>query len=103
MNDRIDCATHGPDREEAFVCKHLLGLENLGFLFDRDEEVPHPDAWCTSCERFKLDNGGEWTEELTKAIDIQLICGDCYEEIRRKNGDIRQGGSDSVDRASLRG
>jgi hypothetical protein len=88
MTNRIDCPTHGPDREEAFICKHLLVGEDLGFVFDSEEDTPHPDAWCRSCERLKLDNGGEWTEELTKAVDIKLVCGDCYEEIRRRNAGI---------------
>jgi hypothetical protein len=81
----IYCPTHGADREEAFVCKHLLNGENLGFVISEEEPVRHPDAWCTSCDRFRLDNGGDWSEELTKAIDIKLVCGDCYEAIRRKN------------------
>src|ERR1700728_167149 len=81
----ISCGRHGEAREQAFVCKHLLHGTGRGFFFDRANDDPHPDGWCNACERLRVDNGGEWTEALTKQINIQLVCDRCYQEIRERN------------------
>jgi hypothetical protein len=80
----VSCARHGEGKRQAFVCEHLLHGETQGFFFDQ-EEGPYPDAWCRACERLRVDNGGEWTEELTNKANIQLVCEDCYQEIKLRN------------------
>jgi hypothetical protein len=81
----ISCPRHGDRRQEAFVCGHLLHGEAQGFFFDPDEDSLNPDAWCRDCEQLRKEDGGEWTEALTNAADIQLVCEDCYTEIRQRN------------------
>jgi hypothetical protein len=61
-----------------------------GFFFDRADDDPHPDAWCRACERLRIDNGGDWTEALTKQVNIQLVCDSCYLEIRERNSALIQ-------------
>jgi hypothetical protein len=81
----ISCGRHGEAREPAFVCEHLLHGTGRGFFFDRADDDPHPDAWCKACERLRIDNGGDWTEALTKQVNIQLVCDSCYQEIKERN------------------
>lgn len=80
----IKCNRHG-DREDAFVCSHLLDGEGLGFHFDVHSSSPHPDAWCTQCDRVRIENGGEWNDRSETLIDVRLVCADCYEEAKLKN------------------
>jgi hypothetical protein len=80
----IRCNQHGVSHE-AFVCKHLVDGKYLGFFCDLDDRGnPFPDAWCNNCEliRMEFDGWGDATEEL---MEIALVCGGCYEEIRDKN------------------
>jgi hypothetical protein len=67
----------------------LLRGSGLGFWFDRSESNnPCPDAWCSSCEGVRLANGG-WDsvseEEYERTVDVRLVCGECYGEIKVKN------------------
>jgi hypothetical protein len=83
----VHCEKHG-DRRKAFVCDHLLHGLNQGFFSADEEGNPYPDAWCSKCEQIRLTNGGnsgEWNEASEALIKIKLICGDCYEEIKRRN------------------
>jgi hypothetical protein len=81
----VSCSKHG-DKREAFVCEHLLTGTKLGFLHEHeDRDNPYPDAWCSACERVRLEHGGVWNEENEALIRIKLVCGDCYEEIKAKN------------------
>lgn len=84
----VHCDKHG-DRREAFVCDHLLSGTRQGFFIDPDDvENPHPDAWCSTCERIRLTYGGsdgKWNETSEALIKVRLVCGDCYEEIKIRN------------------
>ena len=86
----ISCSRHGKAREPAFVCEHLLHGTGRGFFFDRADDDPHPDAWCKGCERLRIDNGGDWTEALTKQVNIQIVCDSCYQEIKERNSALIQ-------------
>ncbi len=82
---KIQCAAHG-DREQAFVCAHLVG-ETDGLGFNRDETTndnPFPDAWCDDCELIRATHNG-WTEESEKLLKISLVCSGCYERARIRN------------------
>jgi hypothetical protein len=80
----VSCARHG-DRRQAFVCEHLLHGIGLGFFFDRgDHENPYPDAWCSACEQIRRLHGG-WNDESEALVDVRLVCGECYEEIKANN------------------
>jgi hypothetical protein len=60
--------------------------DGQGFCIDPAEaENPHPDAWCSKCEEIRLAHAGEWNNESHAVTDISLVCGDCYEEIKRRN------------------
>jgi len=83
----VHCARHG-DRREAFVCDHLLHGAGQGFFTAEELGNPHPDAWCSVCEKIRLTYGGadgEWNNESEALIKIRLVCGDCYEEIKARN------------------
>ena len=83
----VHCDRHG-DRREAFVCDHLLHGTRRGFFSADAPGNPHPDAWCSSCEKIRLMYGGtdgEWNEQSEDMIKISLVCGDCYEEIKSRN------------------
>jgi len=80
----VRCERHG-DRREAFVCEHLISGTKLGFFRSGDEGNPCPDAWCSACERLRLEHGGSWNDESEALIRVKLVCGDCYEEIKTRN------------------
>jgi hypothetical protein len=83
----VHCDRHG-DRREAFVCDHLLHEKRQGFFFGDDPGNPHPDAWCSKCEKIRLTHAradGEWNEKSEALLTVRLVCGDCYEEIKKRN------------------
>jgi hypothetical protein len=83
--DFVHCGRHG-DRRKAYVCDHLFSSEGQGFIASIDQPGnPHPDAWCSACDRIRLAHGGLWNEENEALIKVRLVCGDCYEEIKANN------------------
>ena len=83
----VHCETHG-DRREAFVCDHLLDGTRQGFFTADDPGNPHPDAWCSKCEQIRsayAGADGEWNEKSEALLEVRLVCGDCYEEIKTRN------------------
>ena len=79
------CERHG-DMQEAFVCEHLLYGNRLGFFIglESTNNNPRPDAWCSKCELIRLEHDG-WNDESEKLINVKLVCGGCYDEIKAKN------------------
>jgi hypothetical protein len=78
------CERHG-DMQEAFLCEHLLHGDQLGFHSDPPvASDPRPDAWCSTCELVRLEHGG-WNEESEALINVKLVCGGCYDEIKARN------------------
>jgi hypothetical protein len=70
--------------QEAFVCEHLLCGSGLGFFVDpNDTTNPRPDAWCSGCERIRVQHGG-WNPQSEALIRVKLVCGGCYDEIKEK-------------------
>jgi hypothetical protein len=81
----VHCKIHG-DQREAYLCSHLLHGEAKGLYFDLDNpDDPYPDAWCSDCEKLRIESGGEWTDELCARIDVTLVCRACYREIKTRN------------------
>jgi len=77
----VHCDRHG-DKTEAFVCKHLLEHSGVGF-FSAPEE---PEGWCSRCEQVRINGGesGVFTDDYARA-NFNLVCGECYKEIRALN------------------
>ena len=86
QDNTVRCSKHG-DRREAYLCHHLLHGSQHGFFTDADDALTnsHPDAWCSKCEQIRLAHGGEWNEASEALIEVKLVCGDCYEEIKAIN------------------
>ena len=83
----VHCEKHG-DRRKAYVCEHLLRGMHLGFFSAEEAGNPHPDAWCTRCDDVRIAHGGssgEWNDQSESLLKVKLVCGDCYEEIKRVN------------------
>ena len=88
MTDTVDCAEHGP-QEPTFACQHLVRSlttqKPVGFFFASE---PRGDAWCSACEEARIREGGEsgdWNERSEAFARIQLLCGACYDKVRRLN------------------
>jgi hypothetical protein len=86
----IVCTAHGMNRI-AFICKHLNKEAKTGFeeafpTFKGMELVEDDDlqAWCNACELVRQKTDG-WDEESMEFADIQLVCEDCYFEIKDFN------------------
>ena len=89
MTNTVQCDEHGP-QEETFVCQHLAQslrtLEPVGFFFARE---PRGDAWCSACEEVRIREGGEtgdWNERSEAFAKITLLCGSCYDKVKRLHG-----------------
>jgi hypothetical protein len=84
----IMCSEHGPSRP-AFVCAHLvLTLRDgqpRGAVWSRDESGC-VNGYCDACDARLATAGGEWTRDLEKQADIQLVCEDCFQRILLLNG-----------------
>lgn len=86
MSDRVKCDTHGM-QEAAYVCQHIVGSMHtgvpVGFHWPESSESRRPDAWCSVCEKARAEAAAQghddWTEELMKLVDVQLLCGACYD------------------------
>ncbi len=82
----MECAMHG-DSRPAFICKHLLSADKLGF-FESDEpfdpEWPFKNAWCAECDKV-LEQEGEWNDKSESFAGVIAICEGCYEEIKKRN------------------
>jgi len=81
---QVQCGRHGP-KPAAYVCDHLFRESNQGFVASEEEPGnPFPDAWCLTCEQARLAHGG-WNEQSEKNLRVQLVCGECYQEIKARN------------------
>lgn len=87
-NRRVHCERHGLKRP-AFVCRHLVTGAGLGFVEpfgEQDADASDEQAaWCDRCEEARLAGGG-WTPASEAAAGISLICSDCFEAARARNG-----------------
>jgi hypothetical protein len=98
MDDEgIDCDLHGEGVPYGFVCGHLLGKAQVGWVDGEDEELC-PDAWCEDCEQIRLA-AGEWNEENEEALDVTVVCACCYH--RNRGRQRRFAGLDPATAASL--
>jgi hypothetical protein len=81
----VNCGVHGW-QEQTFVCRHIAQSLHtgvpVGFYWTRDQAVPRPDAWCSACEKARLDAGGDWTPEVEKLLGVKLLCGACYDDAK---------------------
>jgi len=76
----IRCRSHGVS-QPAFVCCHLATGKGRGFhvAHPADRENPRPDAWCDSCNRAFLRDGGEWKGRAAKEAKVTAVCAACYD------------------------
>lgn len=83
--EKVNCIVHGW-QEESFVCQHIAASlstgKPVGFHWSVESTSRHPDAWCSECEDARVEAGGEWTPEVEERLDIQLLCGTCYDHAK---------------------
>jgi len=79
--ERVECSTHGSGFL-TYVCNHQLSNPALEW-FSRDPDDAHkwPDAWCSACDKFFLEEG-EWNEKNSQKLEISLVGHRCYERLR---------------------
>lgn len=84
----IHCDKHG-DQQETFVCQHIVQTlvdgTPRGFWWADDPENPRPDAWCSECDNKVKKTGGEWTGESEAFAGVKLLCGACYDQVKKIN------------------
>jgi hypothetical protein len=69
------------------MCKHLLLDSGLGVFSDPEQpNDPYPDAWCSECERIRIEKGvsGMFNDDYARSV-FKLVCGECYKEIKARN------------------
>ncbi len=84
----VECSEHGP-QQATYVCQHIvLGLrgdEARGFWSAADSGNPRPDAWCTACNEFLHEKGGDWNDVTEAFASVTLLCGACYDRAKAMN------------------
>lgn len=84
----VECSEHGA-QQETYVCQHLIHSlrtgEHVGFWCAESNGNPRPDAWCDECEKKVQSTDGEWNDESESFAGIRLLCGACYDRVRRMN------------------
>ena len=82
---KVKCSTHGL-QDETFVCEHIVNSMRtrvpVGFHWPSESDERRPDAWCSACEEARIAAGGDWTDEVMKVVDIQLLCAACYDHAK---------------------
>lgn len=79
---KINCQVHGW-QEQTFVCQHIAqslhtGIP-VGFYWSSESNQTRPDAWCSECEKARVEVGGDWTPEVEEKLRVKLLCGACYD------------------------
>ncbi|WP_431243968.1 hypothetical protein ACQ9BO_05805 [Flavobacterium sp. P21] len=91
MIEKVLCETHGV-KEMAFGCIHIAmaidSKEKVGFYYSEAEEDLPQIAWCRECEQWLLDNGEEWTDVFKAKADFQMLCMDCFDEVKNNETEI---------------
>ena len=86
----VYCSEHG-QQEETFVCQHIVETlkdkKPRGFFWSSSQNIKRPDAWCYDCNTRVKAMDGEWTEDIEKHANIQLLCGKCYDNAKKLNLD----------------
>ena len=86
MSEKVECSIHG-SQDETFVCCHLVESlrtgNRVGFYFASE---PRGDAWCEACEEVRIREGGDWNDRSEAFANIKLLCGACYDEVKKING-----------------
>lgn len=60
----------------------------MGFFYSGTLEE-RSDAWCRQCEEIRVREGGEsgdWNERSMAFAKVGIICGACYDELRKIQG-----------------
>lgn len=87
MTETLQCDSHG-SRYSGWVCAHLAKDDSIQLGLHRDapsKETPCPDAWCDTCEKVRLQHGGEWNETSEAFCDIKFLCSECYRQVCIRN------------------
>lgn len=99
MASKVRCRNHG-DEEATYVCRHIVNsLETgraVGFHWPGESTLGRPDAWCSACEQARLAEGGDWTDAAMAVVQMQTLCGGCYD--RAKNIWLQARQTDAVTR-----
>jgi len=86
MANKVRCFIHG-NKETTYVCHHIVSSlktgRAVGFHWPAESFSRRPDAWCTTCEQVRLAEGGDWTAAAMAVVQMQTLCGGCYD--RAKN------------------
>ena len=82
---KINCDGHGW-QDMTFVCQHVAQSLHtgtpVGFHWSAQSEATRPDAWCSACEKARIEAGGDWTPEVEEKLGIKLLCGMCYDQAK---------------------
>jgi hypothetical protein len=84
-SEKIECSIHGW-QEVTFVCQHIVQSLHtgvaVGFHWPGENSDARPNAWCSACEKFRIEAGGDWTPEVEKKLGVKLLCGACYDHAK---------------------
>ena len=81
-SQKVNCGVHGW-QEQTFVCQHIAESLHtnipVGFHWPSEQTDARPDAWCSACEKARVNAEGDWTPEVNEKLGVKLLCGACYD------------------------
>ena len=80
-NETVTCPDHG-SALATFVCKHVVGAEGLGFVYDEEAPEPWPDALCSACA------AEPWWSDETAMERIRMLCSRCWDAAFERNASV---------------
>jgi len=83
MDDEVcECREHG-EQPITFVCQHIASTarpNTAGFVsYSPEGRDDLRDAWCSACDVYLEEHGGDWIEGSVEVPDgITILCAECY-------------------------
>ena len=91
MSQKVICKIHG-EMDYALICTHLAAQTHddpdlnvyLATPDESEEATDVQNLWCEKCDNILLEEG-EWNDKSENFANIQVVCIQCFEELKNKN------------------
>ena len=84
----VQCAEHGV-QGRAIACQHTIASlydEVPRGLYWTTTEEGDTNAYCSACEQYRVNAGGDWPDDCNDILKVQVLCMECFTRLKRLNG-----------------